>query len=79
MLCTCKLRTSQEFFQAFQNRTTLSPSTKLRNNSEKVVIKKLLGEDEKESIFFSKKQKYSMGLKVNILLSLKLCACNRVQ
>ena len=50
----------------------------VRNNSEKVVIKKLLGEDEEDRLF-SKKQKYSMGLKVSILLSLKLCACNRVQ
>ena len=50
-----------------------------RNNSEKVVIKKPLGEDEKEKRLFSKKQKYSMGFKVSILLSLKLCACNRVQ
>ena len=50
-----------------------------RNNSEKVVIKKLLGEDEKKSFFSPKKQKYSMGLKVSIKLSLKLCACNRLQ
>ena len=50
-----------------------------RNNSEKVVIKKLLGEDEKEKRLFSKKQKYSMGFKVSILLSLKLCARSRVQ
>ena len=40
------------------------------NNSEKVVIKKLLGGDE---------QKYSMGLKVSIKLSLKLCAWNCLQ
>ena len=51
----------------------------VRNNSEKVVIKKLLGEDEKEKRLFSKKQKYSMGFKVSILLSLKLCARSRVQ
>ena len=50
-----------------------------RSNSEKVVIKKLLGEDEKEKRLFSKKQKYSMGFKVSILLSLKLCAWNHVQ
>ena len=50
-----------------------------RNNSEKVVIKKLLGGDEKKSFSSPKKQKYSMGLKVSIKLSLKLCACNRLQ
>ena len=50
-----------------------------KNSPEKVVIKKLLGEDEKEKRLFSKKQKYSMGFKVSILLSLKLCARSRVQ
>ena len=50
-----------------------------RNNSEKVIIKKLLGMDEKESIFFFKEAKFSMGIKVNILLSSKLCAWNPVQ
>ena len=33
----------------------------------------------RKSVFSSKRQKYSMGLKVNISLGFKLCAWNRVQ
>ena len=34
-----------------------------RNNSEKVVIKKLLGEDEKEKLLFLKEAKILHGIK----------------
>ena len=50
-----------------------------RNNSEKVVIKKLLGEDEKEKRLFLKEAKILHGIKVNISLGFKLCAWNHVQ
>ena len=62
------VRTSQERFQASQNMATFSPSSKLKlaceflwrenfSNFEKVVIKKLLGEDEKEKSLFLKEAK----------------------
>ena len=47
-------------------------------NSEKVLINKQLGEDEKEKRLFLKEAKI-LRLKVSIKLSLKLCECNRVQ